>query len=75
LALFQYRSKVNIDTGFNNLPPWRGISELIAYSEYRNLDLTPFSFARIDDGRSFIGTAVIWALVYRGKENSNSQDR
>lgn len=46
----------------------RWISELIAYGEYRNLDLTPFSFARIDDGRPFIGTAVIWALVYRGKE-------
>jgi len=53
----------------------RGISELIACSEYRNLDLKPFSFTRIDDGWSFIGTAVIWALVYRGKENSNLQGR
>lgn len=46
--------------GFQQSPAMgRGISELIAYGEYRSLDLTPFSFARIEEGRPFVEKAVI----------------
>lgn len=46
--------------GFQQSPAMgRGISELIAYGEYRSLDLTPFGFARIEDGRPFIEKAII----------------
>lgn len=46
--------------GFQQSPAMgRGISELIAYGEYRSLDLTPFSFARIEDGRPFVEKAII----------------
>ena len=37
----------------------RGISELIAYGEYRSLDLSPFGFDRITAGRPIIERAVI----------------
>jgi len=46
--------------GFQQSPAMgRGISELIAYGEYRSLDLTAFSFARIEDGRPFVEKAII----------------
>ena len=37
----------------------RGIAELIAYGEYRSLDLSPFGFDRITAGRPIIERAVI----------------
>ena len=37
----------------------RGVAELIAYGEYRSLDLTPFSYQRILDGEPFVERAVI----------------
>ncbi len=37
----------------------RGISELITYGAYRTLDLSPFSFARIEKGQPFLEKAVI----------------
>jgi glycine/D-amino acid oxidase-like deaminating enzyme len=37
----------------------RGVAELIAYGEYRSLDLTPFHFERIEDGKPFVEKAVI----------------
>tara|TARA_R110000850_G_scaffold48802_2_gene120704 strand:- start:1048 stop:2247 length:1200 start_codon:yes stop_codon:yes gene_type:complete len=37
----------------------RGMAELIAYGEYRSLDLTPFDYRRIEDGASMIEKAVI----------------
>lgn len=46
--------------GFQQSPAMgRGTSELIAYGEYRTLDLTPFSFSRIEDGKPFVEKAVI----------------
>ncbi len=46
--------------GFQQSPAMgRGISELITYGEYRSLDLTPFSYARIEDGKPFVEKAVI----------------
>jgi glycine/D-amino acid oxidase-like deaminating enzyme len=37
----------------------RGIAELIAYGEYRSLDLSPFGFDRIERNEPFIEKAVI----------------
>ena len=37
----------------------RGVSELIAYGEYRSLDLSPFSWERIVENRPIVETAVI----------------
>ncbi len=37
----------------------RGTSELIAYGEYRTLDLTPFNYDRIPENRPFLEKAVI----------------
>ena len=37
----------------------RGIAELIAYGEYRSLDLSPFGFDRITASRPIIERAVI----------------
>ncbi len=46
--------------GFQQSPAMgRGMSELIAYGEYRTLDLTPFSYARIERGEKFVEKAVI----------------
>ena len=46
--------------GFQQSPAMgRGTSELIAYGEYRALDLTPFNYARIAENRPFVEKAVI----------------
>ncbi len=46
--------------GFQQSPAMgRGLSELITYGGFRTLDLSPFSFARIDRGEPFLETAVI----------------
>lgn len=46
--------------GFQQSPAMgRGTSELIAYGEYRSLDLSPFNFQRIADNTPFIEKAVI----------------
>lgn len=37
----------------------RGIAEFITYGEYRSLDLTPYSFERIERGEPLIESAVI----------------
>ena len=37
----------------------RGVSELIAYGEYRSLDLSPFSWDRIVENRPIVEKAVI----------------
>lgn len=37
----------------------RGISELITYGNYRELDLTPFSFSRLERGERLVERAVI----------------
>jgi glycine/D-amino acid oxidase-like deaminating enzyme len=37
----------------------RGIAELIAYGEYRSLDLTPFDYQRIESKRSMVEQAII----------------
>ena len=37
----------------------RGMAELIAYGEYRSLDLTPFAYKRIETGASMVEKAVI----------------
>ena len=37
----------------------RGISELITYGEYRELDLSPFSYGRLERGERLIERAVI----------------
>lgn len=37
----------------------RGVAELIAYGEYRSLDLSPFGYDRIEEGRKFVEKAVI----------------
>ena len=37
----------------------RGIAELIAYGEYRSLDLTPFDYQRIESQRTIIEQAII----------------
>lgn len=46
--------------GFQQSPAMgRGTSELIAYGEYRSLDLSPFNYDRIAENRPFIEKAVI----------------
>ncbi|MBQ2260558.1 MAG: FAD-binding oxidoreductase [Loktanella sp.] len=46
--------------GFQQSPAMgRGMAEWITYGAYRTLDLTPFSYARIEKGESFIEKAVI----------------
>ena len=46
--------------GFQQSPAMgRGTSELIAYGEYRTLDLTPFNYDRIPENRPFLEKAVI----------------
>lgn len=46
--------------GFQQSPAMgRGTSELIAYGEYRSLDLTPFNFERIVNNEPFVEKAVI----------------
>ena len=37
----------------------RGVSELLAYDEYRSLDLTPLGYQRIVDDNPFVETAII----------------
>ena len=37
----------------------RGLSELITYGEYRNIDLTPFSYSRLERGERLVERAVI----------------
>tara|TARA_R110002074_G_scaffold16476_8_gene55054 strand:+ start:1571 stop:2773 length:1203 start_codon:yes stop_codon:yes gene_type:complete len=37
----------------------RGMAELIAYGEYRSLDLSPFNYERIEKGETFVEKAVI----------------
>lgn len=46
--------------GFQQAPAMgRGTAELIAYGEYRSLDLSPFNFERIPNNQPFIEKAVI----------------
>ena len=37
----------------------RGLSEIITYGAYRSIDLTPFAYKRIVEGKPFIEKAVI----------------
>jgi glycine/D-amino acid oxidase-like deaminating enzyme len=46
--------------GFQQSPAMgRGMSELIAYGEYRTLDLSELGFERIAAGRPFLERAII----------------
>lgn len=46
--------------GFQQSPAMgRGVSEIIAYNEYRNLDLSPLGYERIRNKRPFVEKAVI----------------
>jgi len=46
--------------GFQQSPAMgRGTSEMIAYGEYRSLDLSPFHFDRIENNQPFVEKAVI----------------
>jgi len=46
--------------GFQQSPAMgRGVSELITYGEYRTLDLSPFSYTRIENNEPFAEKAVI----------------
>jgi len=46
--------------GFQQSPAMgRGTAELIAYGEYRALDLSPFNYDRIEKGEKFVEKAVI----------------
>jgi len=46
--------------GFQQAPAMgRGIAELIAYGEYRSLDLSDFNYQRIVDNKPFVERAVI----------------
>ena len=46
--------------GFQQSPAMgRGTAELIAYGEYRSLDLSPFNYARIVENKPFVEKAVI----------------
>ncbi|MGK0228186.1 MAG: glycine/D-amino acid oxidase-like deaminating enzyme [Gammaproteobacteria bacterium] len=46
--------------GFQQSPAMgRGIAEIITFGEYRSLDLTPFSFARVERGEKFDEKAII----------------
>ena len=37
----------------------RGTAEWLTYGEYRSLDMTPFNYARIAEGKPFVEKAVI----------------
>ncbi len=46
--------------GFQQSPAMgRGVSEIVTYGQYRTLDLTPFSFTRIEAQETFVEKAVI----------------
>ena len=46
--------------GFQQSPAMgRGVAEIITYGEYRNIDLNPFEYRRIPEGRRFDEKAVI----------------
>lgn len=46
--------------GFQQSPAMgRGMAEWLVYGEYRSLDLSPFGYARVAEGRKFLETAVI----------------
>lgn len=46
--------------GFQQSPAMgRGTAEMIAYGEYRSLDLSPFNYDRIERGEKFVEKAVI----------------
>lgn len=46
--------------GFQQSPAMgRGVSELVAYGEFRALDLSPLGYERIERGEPFLETAVI----------------
>lgn len=46
--------------GFQQSPAMgRGMAELIAYGEFRSLDLSPFGYERVATGRPFLEKAVI----------------
>lgn len=46
--------------GFQQSPAMgRGLSEFITYGEFKTLDLSPFSFSRIERGEPFLEKAVI----------------
>lgn len=46
--------------GFQQSPAMgRGTAEMIAYGEYRTLDLSPFNYDRIERGEKFVEKAVI----------------
>ncbi len=46
--------------GFQQSPAMgRGVSELIAYGEFRELDMTPLSYERVVRNRPFLETAII----------------
>lgn len=46
--------------GFQQSPAMgRGLSELVAYGEFRTLDLSPFGYARIAENRPFLEKAII----------------
>ena len=46
--------------GFQQSPAvGRGVSELVAYGEYRALDLSPLGYERVAEGRPFLEKAVI----------------
>ncbi len=37
----------------------RGVSEIITYGQYRSIDLTPFAYQRIAEGKPFVEKAII----------------
>ena len=39
----------------------RAVSEMIAYGEYRTLDLSELGYERTARGEPFVETAIIWA--------------
>ena len=46
--------------GFQQSPAiGRGVAELIIYNEFKNLDLSPFCFSRIETNKPFIENAII----------------
>jgi len=46
--------------GFQQSPAMgRGVAEWIAHGEYRTLDLSPFGYDRVAEGRKFLETAII----------------
>jgi glycine/D-amino acid oxidase-like deaminating enzyme len=46
--------------GFQQSPAMgRGVAEWISHGEYRTLDLSPFGYERVAEGRKFLETAII----------------